>query len=207
MKVNCLDIKKLFSAGFFALVLVVSLTVGGEAKADIIGDLVTQAGKTFISSILENYTKDTKSTFGTQYKSVEQTIKELSAQVKKADNPKLKPEERSTILEKIAENQKSLQEYANSFSNLADKTDKYNGQVQTALQDWFTTANQQVQGKLTSDKDAFSQIANAITAIAKDTKGVDSNNIGNFLTDISGHIDSLNKVSETASKLIETFAS
>ncbi|MEI6381712.1 MAG: hypothetical protein WCO81_12650 [Cyanobacteriota bacterium ELA615] len=204
MKIS--QIKKVLAVCCVTLLLFMNVTVK-QANADILGDIVTQAGKSFLTSVLNDYNKNSKSAFEGNFNTADKLIKDLSAQLQKASDPKLKVQDRNNILKAIAKSQDNIQKYANSFTELADKTDKYGSEFENSLEKLVSVATKEFNNKLATDKDSFNGIANALSAIAKDTKSVDVNDVGSFFDNIKGNIDNFNKISTTASKLYKAFAS
>lgn len=198
--------KKVLAVCTVTLLMFASVTVK-SANADVLGDIVTQAGKTFLSSVFDNYNKNSKTVFEEGYGNADKLIKELSAQLERASDSKLKPQERKRILQSIAKSQDNIVKYANSFSELANKTDKYGDEFKGSLEKLVSSATKEFNSKLSTDKDAYNGIANALASIAKDTKSVDVNNVAGFFDSIKGNIDNFNKISSTAAGLYKAFAS
>jgi len=206
MKMTKFSVGQVLSVVLAGLLFITSFAFGPEAKAFAFDDALTQAGKSFLSSVVSDYTKDTQTAFDKQLNLAKQDVKELSAQLERASNPNIKPSERNQILSKIAASQKNLQKVAASFDGLAQQTENFDNQLEGSVQDLLNAVQGQVRDKLTGNRNSFQEISKAISAIADDTKDVNANDLASFLSQVGGHIKTLNQTFNVANKAIQSFA-
>lgn len=206
MKLHLIRWKQLFAVVLSSVLLTIGLFFDAEAQAASIEDSLVQSGKTFLSSVVNEYTKATQDDFDSQFKDVQKTIKELSGELKKAANPALKPEERKKLFNQIANTKNELQKAATSFEGMARQTDEFGNQLEGSVQDLLATVQNQVSGKLSGNRTTFEQTSKAISAIADDISNVNETNVLDFISQVGNHIQDLNQTAEAASKVIKSFA-
>jgi gas vesicle protein len=207
MKLYLILSKRLIAAVLSSILLITGLFLGGEAQAASLEESLVQSGKTFLSSVVNEYTKSTQDNFDGQFKDVQKTIKELSGELKRAANPALKPEEREKLFKKIASSKNELQKAATSFEGLAQQTDKFGNQLEGSVQDLLATVQNQVKDKLSGNRSTFEETSKAISAIVDDISSVNETNVLDFISQVGNHIQDLNQTAASASKVIKSFAS
>lgn len=206
MKIQSVSLGRALTACLAVLLLMMSLTIGSRANAASLEDTLTQAGKEFLSSVINDYTRDTQNSFSKQFSTVKQTVKELTGQLEKMASPTSKVSDRPQILKKIADSQDALQQAATSFAELAKQTDQFDAQLERSVEDILATVQNQLRGKFANNREAFQDIANVVSAIANDTKQVNETDLVSLLTQFGDHIKTLNQTVETAGQAIKTFA-
>jgi len=206
MKLQLVDWRQLCAVALFSILLMTGCLVGGNAQAASLEDSLAKSSKDFLSSVVSEYTKTTQDAFDGQYKNVQKTVKDLSKELKRAANPALKSEERTKIFKQIANSKNELQKAATSFEGLAQQTDEFGNQLEGSVKDLLATVQNQVRDKLSGNRSTFEETSKAISAIADDITNVNETNVLDFISQVGNHIQDLTKTSETASKVIKSFA-
>jgi hypothetical protein len=198
---------RLVSGCLAALLVVTLLLAGGEAQALKLDESLNSAGKSYLSSVLKDYAKDSQDAYGSSLKQAQKLVNGLAEQLEKAADPDAKASDRASSLASVNQSKTSLTNLAASFSGLASDTKTFDTKLQTSVEDLLKLVKGDVRTQLTQNEDNFKKIASTISALADDAGKIDDANLANLLGSVSDHITSLNTAFDVGSKALKASAS
>jgi hypothetical protein len=190
-----------------ALVLLSTLAVGGSAQAAILEETLTAAGKSYLSSVLKDYAKESQDGYGSSIKQAQKLINGLAEQLEKAADPEVKASDRAAIFTKVNGSKAALADLASSFTTLAKDTETFDQQLQTSLEDLLKLVKGDVRTQLTQNEDTYRQIASTLSALATSAGKIDENNLSDLLDGVGDNITTLNTAFDLGNKALKSVAS
>ncbi|HSM80881.1 MAG TPA: hypothetical protein VLS96_04305 [Nodosilinea sp.] len=194
-------------SGCLALLLVVTLVfVGGEARALTLDDDLASAGKSYLSSVLKDYAKESQDAYGSSLKQAQKLVNGLAEQLEKAADPDVKVSDRTSLLTGINRSKAALTELAAAFGDLATDTDSFDTQLQSSVEDLLKLVKGDVRTQLTESKTTLKQIAATLTDLATNAGKIDETNLTDLLDGVGDNITALNTAFDQGSKALKAAA-
>ncbi|HIK44820.1 MAG TPA: hypothetical protein IGR64_08000 [Leptolyngbyaceae cyanobacterium M65_K2018_010] len=193
-----------------ALATLLVLTLGvhrAEAKSASLEDLLTSAGKNYLSSVLEGYTKSSQETYGGALKQAQKLINSLADDLEKAADPDIKVSERTKILKDVNASKTTLADLAASIKGLATDTDNFDQALQKSVEDLLSLVKGDVRTQFKQNKTALEQISSAIAALSDNAAKISESNLTAGLEGFGDKITALNQALELGGQALKTTAS
>jgi len=189
-------------AGFLVLSV---LFLGGQAQAlqlSDLNDLLNSAGKDYLSSVMNDYSKTSQGAYEDGLKTVQKVVNNLAAQLEEAADPSIKPAQRSSLLRDINKSERALRDLGASFKGLADDTATFDNKLEASVEDLLKLVRNDVRNNLTQSEDSYKQISNLLGSLADNTKAIDENNLLSLAGKFGDNVKSLNQAFDLGNKAL-----
>lgn len=205
-----MKLKPLLFGQLTSTLLAVSLVLsvlffGGQAKAlqlSDLNDLLTSAGKDYLSSVMNDYSRTSKGAYEDGLKTAQKVVDNLASQLEKAADPNIKPAQRSATLKEIRKSELALRDLGTSFKGLADDTATFDNKFENSIEDLLKLVRSDVRDNLTESEDSYKQISGLLSSLADNTKAIDENNLLSLAGKFGDNIESLNQAFDLGNKAL-----
>jgi len=205
MKIKLLPYGRLMSTLFAGFLVFSLLFFGGQAKALQLSDLNTllnSAGKDYLSSVLNDYSKTSQGTYEDGIKTAQKVVNNLATQLQKAVDPNIKPAQRNSILKEINKSERTLRDLGTSFKGLAEDTATFDSKFESSVEELLRLVRSDVRDNLTQSEDSYKQISNLLSSLADNTKAIDENNLLSLAGKFGDNVKSLNQAFDLGNKAL-----
>ncbi|MEG3439419.1 hypothetical protein V0288_19995 [Pannus brasiliensis CCIBt3594] len=176
------------------------------AMADTEENTLSGTLDNFLRSTVNTYREKTNASFSADLKALQKTVNELSEQLEKVADPRTDEETRQQLTGKILENQRTLQESADSFTRLATESENFDRELDRSARDFLDLVQGSVHPRLTDSRDSLQGIAGAISSLAEDTAGIDTADLKASIARVGNHINALNGAIESANRAVKALS-
>lgn len=178
---SCLAALLVFTLGFG----------GGESQALSLDQSLASAGKSYLSSVVKDYVKDSEDTYASSLKKTQKLVNSLAEKLEAAADPDIKVSDRASILTSVNSSKAALTDLAADFSGLATETETFDAQLQASVEDLLKLVKGDLRNQLSDNKGSFKKIAATLTDLATTAGKVDGNNLDNLLGSVGDNITSI----------------